>query len=92
MPSDTRVSMVTAECRSPRTARAWNGHAPHTATGAASTKHSHCQLRNCSACTIDRTRTGSAPRAVISRRSRSCRVPSEFGSPFSSSRCHIFGG
>ncbi len=33
----------------PRTARVWKGQALHTATGAASAKHSHCQLRNCRA-------------------------------------------
>ncbi|GDY79735.1 hypothetical protein SAV31267_092200 [Streptomyces avermitilis] len=75
-PSDTSVSMVAAECRSPRTARAWKGQAPHTATGAASMKHSHCQLRNCSTGTIDSTSTGTASNAVPSSRSRSCRASS----------------
>ncbi|SFF73567.1 hypothetical protein SAMN02787118_111184 [Streptomyces mirabilis] len=75
-PSDTSVSMVAAECRSPRTARTWKGQAPHTATGAASMKHSHCQLRNCGAGTIDSTSTGTASNAVTGSRSHSCRASS----------------
>lgn len=88
-PSETRVSMVAAECRNPRTARTWKGQAPHTATGAARTKHSHCQLRNCRPVTIDSTSTGSASNAVISSRSRSCLTPSD-SSP--SSPCRFLGG
>ncbi len=82
-PSETRVSMVAVEWRSPRTARTWNGQALHTATGAASTKHSHCQLRNCRDGAIDSTRTGTASSAVTSRRSRSCRAaaPAPSSSP-----------
>lgn len=89
-PRDTSVSMVAAECRSPRTARTWKGHAPHTATGAASAKHSHCQSRNCKAGTIDNTRTGTASSAVARSRSRSCRACSDSSSP--SARCRFFGG
>ena len=66
--------MVAVECRSPRSARTWKGQAPQTATGAASTKHSHCQFRNCRPGAIDSTSTGTASTAVTTSRSRSCFV------------------
>lgn len=88
-PRDTRVSIVAAACRSPRTARTWNGHELQTTTGAASTKHSHCQLRNCRTGAIDRTRTGTDNRAVTSSRCRSSRSPPDSGDPAGSD---AFGG
>ena len=64
-----RVSMVAAPWRafSPRAPR-WNGHAPHTTTGAARVSDSHCQLANCSAGTIASASTGAVSTAeIISR-------------------------
>jgi hypothetical protein len=42
-PTDTSVSMVDAPCRRFAQAARWNGHAPHTATGAARVREIHCQ-------------------------------------------------
>ena len=38
-----RVSIVAAPCRALIAAARWNGHAPHTTTGAARVRVSHCQ-------------------------------------------------
>jgi hypothetical protein len=70
-PTEISVSMVAAPCRALTRAARWNGHAPHTATGAASASDSHCQLRNCSAGTIASTTTGTASSSEISSRCRS---------------------
>lgn len=78
--------MVEVECRSARAARWWKGQAPQTTTGVASTKHSHCQLRNCQAGTIDRTSTGTASRTVTLSRWRSCSVSVSSSSPSSGRR------
>ncbi|SFB05798.1 hypothetical protein SAMN05216266_10499 [Amycolatopsis marina] len=43
VPIDTSVSMVAAPCRRFASAALWNGHAPHTSTGAASVSEIHCQ-------------------------------------------------
>ena len=42
-PTLIRVSMVAAPWRRLVHAARWNGHAPHTTTGAASVSDSHCQ-------------------------------------------------
>ena len=42
-PTLIRVSMVAAPWRRLAQAARWNGHAPHTTTGAASVSDSHCQ-------------------------------------------------
>ena len=42
-PTETRVSMVVAPWRRLVHAARWNGHAPHTTTGAARVSESHCQ-------------------------------------------------
>ena len=42
-PSETSVSIVVAPWRRLAHAARWNGHAPHTTTGAASVSDSHCQ-------------------------------------------------
>src|SRR5919107_2500113 len=58
VPIDTRVSIVEVPWRRFVHAALWNGHAPHTTTGAASTKESHCQEVNCHAGTIASAMTG----------------------------------
>src|SRR5687768_12924836 len=57
-PSETRVSIVAAPCRRLVHAAEWNGHAPHTTTGAARVNASHCQYSNWTAGTIDIATTG----------------------------------
>ena len=42
-PTLIRVSMVTAACRRFVQAARWKGSAPHTTTGAARVRESHCQ-------------------------------------------------
>ena len=44
----------------------WNGHAPHTTTGEASVKASHCHSSNWRAGIIDMAITGMASAAVTS--------------------------
>ncbi len=51
--------MVAAPWRRLAQAARWNGQAPHSTTGVASIRASHCQLSNCSAGIIDISRTGS---------------------------------
>ena len=46
MPSDTSVSIDAEPCRAFFSAAAWNGHAAHPATGAASATSTHCQPGN----------------------------------------------
>ena len=65
------MSIVAAPWRRLTAAARWNGHAPHTATGAARVSASHCQYSNCSAGIIDISATGSDSAALISRRLRS---------------------
>ncbi|GAA2928084.1 hypothetical protein GCM10020221_25020 [Streptomyces thioluteus] len=62
------MSIVAVACRSPRRAREWNVQELQAATGVARAKHSHCQLRNWRAGTMDSTSTGTDSRAVISTR------------------------
>ncbi len=71
VPTETRVSMVAAPCRALVNAARWKGSPPQTTTGAASVRHSHCQLSNCSAGTMERRITGTASRAETVRRWRS---------------------
>ena len=76
MPSDTSVSIDAAPCRAFLTAAAWNGHAAHTATGAASTTRIHRQPGNLahgnSDSSTDRSLSGTkSTSATISRRRRS---------------------
>ena len=43
VPTEINVSMVAAPWRRLAQAARWNGHAPHTTTGAARVSDSHCQ-------------------------------------------------
>ena len=76
MPRDTSVSIEDDRCLACFSAAAWNGHAAHVATGAASTTRSHCQPGNRDQgntdSTIDRSVSGTKNTSVrISlRRSR----------------------
>ena len=75
MPSDTRVSIETEPCRAFRSAAAWNGHADHTTTGAATAIRTHCQPGNRdhgnSDSSTDRSVSGTnSTSATISRRRR----------------------
>ena len=68
---DTRVSMVAAPWRALMNAALWNGHAPHTTTGAASVSESHCQYVNCRAGIIANAMTGIDSATLPIRRFRS---------------------
>ena len=68
--------MVAVPCRRFAHAARWKGQAPHTTTGVASWSASHCQLSNCSAGTMERSRTGSASAAQRIRRRRRSAVAS----------------
>ena len=46
MPSETSVSIEDVPCRAFFSAARWNGHAHHSATGAAQPASSHCQPGN----------------------------------------------
>jgi hypothetical protein len=46
MPSETSVSIDAEPCRAFFSAARWNGHADHSATGAAQLTSSHCQPAN----------------------------------------------
>ncbi len=75
MPSETSVSIVAAPCRALVSAARWNGHAAHSATGAAHATRTHCQPGNRSAGTSDSSSDRSVSgtkktRATISRRRR----------------------
>ena len=79
--------MVAARCRALTSAARWNGHAPQTATGAASASDSHCQFRNCSAGAIASTTTGTARTSETSKRCRNPAISSGSGTgPASSAR------
>ncbi len=69
-PMEMRVSMVAARWRRLVHAARWNGSAPHTTTGDARVRASHCQLVNCSGGIIDSSSTGSPSRALTMSRSR----------------------
>ena len=74
-PSDTSVSIVAAPWRAFFHAARWNGHAAQMATGAVSIRQIHCQLRNCSAPTIEITSTGTPSTTATVNRWRRSRVP-----------------
>ena len=46
MPSDTSVSMEVVPCLAFFSAARWNGHAHHSATGAAQATSTHCHPSN----------------------------------------------
>src|ERR1035438_10719396 len=54
-PTEITVSIVAAPWRALVNAARWNGKAPHTTTGEARVRASHCQLSNCSSGTMDRS-------------------------------------
>ena len=75
MPSETSVSIVAAPCRALISAARWNGHAAHSATGAAQATRTHCQPGKRSDGTSDSSRDRSVSgtkktRATISLRRR----------------------
>src|ERR687894_2702658 len=57
-PIESSVSIVAAPWRRLAHAARWNGQAPHTITGPASARGTHCQEVNCSAGTIAIAITG----------------------------------
>ena len=59
-PTEISVSIVAAPWRRLAHAARWKGSAPQTTTGEARVSESHCQLSNCSAGTMDISRTGRA--------------------------------
>ena len=75
-PTEMRVSIVAVACLRFAHAALWNGHAPHSTTGVASCRLSHCQLSNCSAGTIAISSTGKDSAAEITSRRRSAAVSS----------------
>ena len=79
------VSIVAAPWRAFITAARWNGHAPHTTTGAARVSESHCQLSNCSAGIIAMASTGAVSTAEIIRRWRSDRTSPSWAASWSPS-------
>ena len=90
MPSEISVSIVDVPCRRLVHAARWNGHAPHTTTGAASVSDSHCQFVNCRAGTIAIAMTGTVSTAETRSRWRSGATgSSSAGAPSPSS---AFGG
>ncbi len=75
MPSDTSVSIDDVPCLAFFSAVRWNGHAHHSATGAAQPVSSHCHPANRSDGTSDSIRDRSVSgrkkiSATISRRRR----------------------
>ena len=73
-PTLTRVSMVAAPWPRPYQAARYSGQAPQVATGAASSRLTHCQPGNCAAGTIDSTMTATASGAQTASRRASARV------------------
>ena len=65
--------MVAAPWRRFSHAARWNGSAPHTTTGAASTSDAHCQYSNCSHDDIAMATTGTDSARLTSSRVRSAR-------------------
>jgi hypothetical protein len=65
------VSMVAAPWRRLVHAALWNGHAPHTITGAASASDAHCQYVNCNGGIIAIAMTGTVRMIEMIRRRRS---------------------
>ena len=76
VPTEIRVSIVAAPWRRLSQAARWNGQPPHSTTGVASSRASHCQWSNWSAGIIDTSSTGSDRAADTTRRRRSAAVGS----------------
>jgi hypothetical protein len=66
--------MVAAACPRPAQAARCSGQAPQVATGAASTRLTHCQPRNCAAGTMASTVTAAASGTQTASRRPSARV------------------
>ena len=66
---------------SPYQAARYSGQAPQVATGAASSRLTHCQPGNCAAGTIDSTITATASGTQTARRRASMRVCGSGGGP-----------
>jgi len=79
-PTEIRVSIVAAPWRALVNAARWNGNAPHTTTGEAKVRESHCQLSNCNTGIIDSRSTGRLRIAEITNRCRSAETSSSFSS------------
>ena len=85
VPSVISVSIVIAPWRALTNVARWNGHPPHSTTGVASTRDTHCQPGNCHAGTMPSATTGTARTALTivrvrrltepGRSSRSCTCP-----------------
>ena len=73
-PALTRVSMVAAPWPRPYQAARCSGQAPQVATGAASSRLTHCQPGNCAAGTMDSTMTATASGTHTTSRRASARV------------------
>ena len=67
-PTEISVSIVAAPCRALAQAARWNGSAPHTTTGAARVRESHCQLSNWSHGTMAIATTGTVSTAETTSR------------------------
>ena len=76
VPSEMRVSIVAAPWRRLIHAARWNGQAPHSTTGPARAKASHCQYVNCSGVIIDMSSTGTPSTADPISRFRRLRTAS----------------
>src|SRR5699024_3029695 len=70
VPMEMRVSMVAAPWRRLIQAARWNGQAPHTTTGAARVRESHCQYVNCRGGIMASRITGMDSAALIRVRRR----------------------
>ena len=78
-PTLTSVSIVAAPWPSPYHAARCSGHAPHTATGAASSRLTHCQPVNCAAGTMASTMTAAASGTQTASRHASARAAGSAG-------------
>ena len=67
-PTEISVSIVAVRCRRFVHAARWKGQAPHTTTGDARARASHCQLPNWSAAIIDSATTGALSAAQTASR------------------------
>ena len=77
------MSMVAAPWPSPASAARCSGQAPQTATGAVSSRLTHCQPLNCRAGTIDSTITTAASGTHTASRRPSSRACGSTGWPSS---------
>ena len=95
VPIEMSVSMVAAPWRRFSHAARWNGHAPHTITGAASASEAHCQEVNCSAGIIAIAMTGTASTVLTRsrvRRELSSGSAGSVGAPAPSDSASATGG